>query len=237
LLKVFYETFANKKKQPALILKTSGAGFSILDKEDTLRKMNMIKSEFPNDMKLPNVYLLHGEMSDVEMNHLYNHPKVKVMVSFTHGEGYGRPLQEATMVGLPVVVSNWSGHLDFLDGEQSLLLPGKIDTVPKSMVWKDIIISESNWFTVDESTAYNVMNHVFKNYHECKSRAKSLMAVNRNKFTHNKMTKVLKNVVDNCIQDKPSVVGLQLPKLKKSTKNKTDIPKIKLPKLRKLESV
>ena len=37
------------------------------------------------------------------------------MVSFTHGEGFGRPLLEASAVGLPVIASNWSGQVDFLD--------------------------------------------------------------------------------------------------------------------------
>ena len=30
------------------------------------------------------------------MNHLYNHSKVKAHISFTKGEGYGRPLTEAS---------------------------------------------------------------------------------------------------------------------------------------------
>ena len=56
------------------------------------------------------MYILHGEFTDSEMNSLYNHPKIKCMVSTTHGEGYGRPLQEATMTGLPVLASEveWS---------------------------------------------------------------------------------------------------------------------------------
>ena len=88
-IKVFYEAFANKKKQPVLILKTSGATFSIIDREDTLQKIQSVKSQFPSDWKLPEIYLLHGDLSDKEMNYLYNHPKVKILVSFTHGEGFG----------------------------------------------------------------------------------------------------------------------------------------------------
>ena len=64
LVKVFYESFANKKEQPALILKTNAATFSILDREDCLNKIKNIKSMFPKDWNLPNVYLLHGSLSD-----------------------------------------------------------------------------------------------------------------------------------------------------------------------------
>ena len=98
LLKSFYEAFANQKKQPALILKTNGAGHSIMDKETILAKIEEVKKLFPKFVQLPKVYLLHGHLSNKEVNELYNHPKVKAMVSMTHGEGFGRPLLEATMV-------------------------------------------------------------------------------------------------------------------------------------------
>jgi len=136
MIKIFHESFANKKEQPALILKTNQATFSIMDREECLRKIKEIKSNFPSDWKLPNVYLLHGSLSSEEMNKLYNHPKVKTFVSLTHGEGFGRPMLEATMVGLPVICSGWSGQLDFLSQSDSLLLGGELKPVPKSQHWK-----------------------------------------------------------------------------------------------------
>tara|TARA_R100001369_G_scaffold14522_1_gene29123 strand:- start:490 stop:1839 length:1350 start_codon:yes stop_codon:yes gene_type:complete len=236
MIKVFYESFANKKKQPALILKTNGATYSIMDREECLRKINKIKTKFPSDWKLPNVYLLHGSLSDEEMNKLYNHSKVKSFVSLTHGEGFGRPLLEATMVGLPVIASAWSGQMDFLSDKDSLLLGGELVQVPKSIVWKDIIISESQWFNVNETQAYKAMNHSFKNYDEVKERALNLMKVNREKFTLDKMTKKLDEVVSPILDKIPEQVKLQLPKLKKVGDNKTTPPKVKLPKLKKLSN-
>ena len=103
----------------------------ILDKIDSLRKT--VKG------KLPNVYLLHGEISDKQMNYLYNHPKVKSMVSFTKGEGYGRPLLEFSTTGKPVIATGWSGHTDFLDGEYSVLLRGRLDKVHNDSVPKDYL--------------------------------------------------------------------------------------------------
>tara|TARA_Y100001963_G_scaffold45257_1_gene63808 strand:+ start:603 stop:1973 length:1371 start_codon:yes stop_codon:yes gene_type:complete len=233
-IKLFYETFANKKKQPALIMKTSGATFSILDKEEILNKIRNIKSQFPSGWKLPNVYVLHGEMSGEELNYLYNHPKVKAMVSLTHGEGYGRPLQEATMVGLPVIAPGWSGQVDFLDEKKSLLLNGKIEQVPKSQVWKDIIIEQGQWFNIDEKQAVRAFLYIFENEYEVKNKAKSLMDINRDKFTHSKMTELLNKIVDNYTKDVPTQVGLQLPKLKRV--NDEGTPKIKLPKLKRVTS-
>tara|TARA_B100001094_G_scaffold326639_1_gene383178 strand:+ start:102 stop:1445 length:1344 start_codon:yes stop_codon:yes gene_type:complete len=232
LVKVFYESFANKKQQPALILKSCGGTFSILDREDCLSKINNIKSKFPSDWKLPNVYLLHGSLSDEEMNKLYNHPKVKTFVSFTHGEGYGRPMQEATMVGLPVIASGWSGQVDFLSEKDSMLLGGELKQVPKSQVWKDIIIPESQWFNVNEQQAYKAMNYSFENYDEVKEKALNLMKTNRDKFTLDKMTEKLDKIITPFIDKVPTQVGLSLPKLKKV--GSSEPPKMKLPKLKKV---
>ena len=236
MIKLFYEAFANKKQQPALVLKTNGATFSIMDREECLRKINEIKDKFPSDWKLPNVYLLHGSLSTEEMNKLYNHPKIKCMVSLTHGEGFGRPLLEASMVGLPIIASGWSGHLDFLSKTDSMLLGGELKQVPKSVVWKDIIIPESQWFNVNETQTYKALNYAFKNYDEIKSKALNLMKINRDKFTLNKMIKKLDNIVLPFVDKIPTKVGLQLPKLKKVESSKLETPKIKLPKLKKLTS-
>ena len=233
-IKLFYETFANQKKQPALIMKTNGATYSIMDRESILTRMNSIKSQFPSDWKLPNVYLLHGDMDERELNYLYNHPKVKAMVSLTHGEGYGRPLQEATMVGLPVIASNWSGQVDFLNAERSILLGGDMINVPKSVVWKDIIIEQSQWFIVNEVQVKKALTYVFENEYEVKNKARNLMDINRNKLTKGNMKNLLNNIVDEYIKNLPTQVNLNLPKLKKVDKNKTDTSKMKLPKLKKV---
>ena len=232
LVKVFYESFANKKEQPALILKTNAATFSILDREECLKKIRQIKNGFPSDWNLPNIYLLHGSLSTNEMNKLYNHPKVKAMISLTHGEGFGRPLLEASMVGLPVITSGWSGQLDFLSQTDSMLLGGELVAVPKSQHWKDIIIPESQWFNVNEQQAYKAMNYCFENYDDVKQKAINLMKINMDKFTLNKMTEKLDKIVTPFIDKVPTQVGLKLPKLKKVGASQT--PKIKLPKLKKV---
>ena len=232
MIKIFYESFANKKEQPALLLKTNGATYSILDREECLRKINEIKSRFPKDWNLPNVYLLHGSLSEEEMNKLYNHPKVKSFMSLTHGEGFGRPLLEATMTGLPVIASAWSGHVDFLSQNDSMLLGGELVQVPQSMVWKDIIIPESQWFNVNEQQTYKAMNYCFTNYNEVKEKALNLMKINRDKFTLNKMTEKLDKIITPFMDKVPQQVGLNLPKLKKV--GSSEPPKIKLPKLKKL---
>jgi len=103
----FLTAFNYKKGEVALVLKTSGAGFSLLDKVDILHKISEIKKMVPDIEKHPNIYLIHGDLTDNEMNELYNIPKIKAMVSCTHGEGYGRPLAEFSAATLkPVLATN-----------------------------------------------------------------------------------------------------------------------------------
>ena len=232
MIKVFYESFANKKKQPALIIKTNGAGFSVLDLVDTKQKIKTIKSAFPSNYNLPQIYLLHGDLTREEMNDLYNHSKIKSMVSFTHGEGFGRPLLEFSMTGKPIIASGWSGQLDFLDNEASILLPGEMKQVPKSQVWKGIIVENSKWFNVDEDKAYDAYNYVFNNYFDVKLKSKKMLEINKKKFSLDNMSKKLNDIISKFIENIPIQQELKLPKLKKIEKTSTE--KIKLPKLKRV---
>ena len=87
--------------------------------------------------------MLHGDLRDEEMNGLYNHPKVKAHVTFTHGEGFGRPLLEASLSEKPVIAPNWSGHVDFLNND-AILLPGSLNDVKKESLMKGMHVKEHN---------------------------------------------------------------------------------------------
>lgn len=223
LVKLFYETFKNKEKTPALVLKTSTATFSVLDREEMLKKINEIKNSIQNYTSLPNVYLLHGQLSDEEMNSLYNHEKIKTMISFTKGEGFGRPLLEATMTGKLVVASGWSGHVDFLNKDLSILIGGKLNPVDPSSV-NDWIIKEAQWFTVDYNMASGILNEVFTNQSKFAPRAKKQMYENRNKFSLSDMQRELGFILRKYVPEFPEEVQLKLP-----------IKKISLPKPKKVE--
>ena len=218
MIKTFLETFKNKKQRPGLILKTSSATSSVMDREEMLSKIRAIQSQVTGD--LPNVYLLHGELLDEEMNELYNHPKVKAFVSFTKGEGYGRPLLEASISAKPVIASGYSGHVDFLNPEMSILLPGEIKQIHPSAVMNDMLIAESGWFTIDYSAAAKALEEVYKNYKKWSEGAKRQAYRSRTEFSLDKMGEKLLSIIDNKV---PVKVEFKLPQLKK----------ISLPKLKK----
>ena len=162
LVKAFYETFKNKMNKPALILKTSQVSSSYHDREDILKKINLIKKSV-NSKNLPNIYLLHGDFSDEEMNELYNHPKVKAMVSLTKGEGYGRPLLEFTLSKKPLITSGWSGQLDFLDPKLTNLIGGQLTNVHPSTK-NQFLLPESQWFSPDHGEIGFYLRDIFENY-------------------------------------------------------------------------
>tara|TARA_R100000234_G_scaffold118827_1_gene100171 strand:+ start:10368 stop:11699 length:1332 start_codon:yes stop_codon:yes gene_type:complete len=230
MLKVFLETFKNMKNSPGLIMKTSGAGFSVLDREQMLAKIKSIKSMIKGD--LPNVYLLHGDFTDNEMNELYNHPKVKAHVNLTHGEGFGRPLLEASISQKPVIAPNWSGHVDFLNKDQAILLNGDLTSVEKGSVPDEFLVDGSQWFTVNYQEASAYMSDVYKNYRKYSLNAKKLGTINKSKFSLNAMTRQLDKILNQYVPEFPKEVKLNLPKLKKVGGD--NLPKIKLPKLKKV---
>ena len=230
LVKVFLETFKNMKRKPGLIMKTGGAGFSVLDREDILNKINSIKESVKGN--LPNIYFLHGDFTDEEMNELYNHPKVKVHISLTHGEGFGRPLLEATISGKPVIAPNWSGHLDFLPKNLAILLGGSLQDVEPGSIPDNMRIEGSQWFTVNYQETSVVMKELYKNYRKYSLNAKKLAIGNRSKFSLDAMTKKLGKILDKYVPEFPKEVKLDLPKLKKV--GSTETQKIKLPKLNKV---
>jgi len=210
LIKIFLETFKNKKSRPGLILKVSAGNYSIMDRDSILFKIRQIEESIEGD--LPSIYLLHGELSDKEMNELYNHPKIKANISFTKGEGYGRPLLEASVTGKPVIAPNYSGHIDFLDAEMSTLLPGQVTQIHPSAVVQDMLIPESGWFTIDYKKAADTFEDVYKNYKKYVDGAKRQAYRSRTIFSLEEMSKLLITILD---EKAPKPVQLKLPTLKK----------------------
>jgi glycosyltransferase involved in cell wall biosynthesis len=219
LIKVFLETFKQIKsdKPPALILKTSGGSFSYLDRAEILKKIELIRSTIrpDEDRPLANIYVLHGELTDDEMNSLYNHPKVKAHVSLTKGEGFGRPLLEASISGKPVIASGWSGQLDFLNVEDAMLIGGELKPIHPSAVWDNILIKESSWFYPDTQQAANGIAAVFLEYETYRKKAAKLGKDNFKKFSYAAIQKRTWELLDTYVPQFPVRVPLALPKLKK----------------------
>ena len=212
LVKAFYEIFKDKSKKPALILKISGAGSSYMDRFEMQKRIHSIMNSVPVK-NLPKVYILHGEFSDQEMNELYNHPKVKAMISLTKGEGFGRPLLEFSLTNKPVITTGWSGHTDFLKPEFSALMGGTLTNVHPSAA-NDFLLKEAQWFSVDHNHVGHFITDVFGNYKDWKVKGKRQGYFSRTNFSFEKMEEQLNNIFSTNIPELPKKVELKIPNLK-----------------------
>ena len=211
LVKAFLETFKNKPNPPALILKTSIGVCSYSSREEILNKILKIKRTV-NSNKLPNIYLLNGELSDSEINELYNHPKVKSMISLTKGEGFGRPLLEFGLTGKPIIASGWSGHTDFLHPEYSILLPGELENVHESVA-NDWLIKESKWFKPSDIHVGRALKDVFKDYKKFSKLSVKQKYHIKNNFSYDNMKSLINDILDKNIPEFPKQVELNLSKI------------------------
>ena len=210
MIKSFLETFKNKKLKPALILKTSQVTNSILDREEVLKKIDAIKQTVKGD--LPNVYLLHGDLEDKDINQLYNHPKVKAMVSLTKGEGFGRPLLEFSLSKKPIIASNWSGHLDFLHPDYNVLVGGTLTNVHESASAKNMLLQEAQWFTPNDSEVADAFRNVYEQYKKYTELSKRQAHYAKTTFSFDNMADLLDSILESKV---PKQVELKLPKLKR----------------------
>ena len=211
LVKSFYETFKNKMNPPALILKSSVGVASYISREQILNRIKKIRKSV-NSNKLPNIYLLSGEFDDYEMNELYNHPKVKAMVSLTKGEGFGRPLLEFSLTGKPIIVSGWSGHTDFLHSNNVTLIPGELEKVHKSAA-NNWLIEDAEWFKPSTPHVGQAFVDVFKKYSTYSKKSSKQKTYAKNNFSWDKMKELIDSILTNNIPEFPKQVELNLPKL------------------------
>lgn len=217
LVKSFYETFKGpNKSKPALILKASQGVASYMSREAILDKINGIKKTV-NSKSLPNIYLITGEFTDSEMNELYNHPKVKAMISLTKGEGYGRPLLEFSLTGKPVIASGWSGHLDFLKPNMSTLLNGTLENVHPSAA-NNWLIPEAQWFKVDEASVGRHLKDCYKKYKQYGLKSKQQKNYSKSQFSFEQMKLKLKGILEGYVPEFPKQIDLKLPGM--------DLPKL-----------
>jgi glycosyltransferase involved in cell wall biosynthesis len=216
LIKCFCEAFKESEDRPGLVLKTSSATFSIKQRELFRKKIEEITSKYDNP---PSVYLLFGQLTDEEMNEMYNHPKIKAMVTLTKGEGFGRPLLEFTMSGKPVIASNWSGHKDFLPMDKAIMVGGKLTQVDSSAA-DDFILKDSKWFTANYNEVVEVLRIVKNDYDKFLDKSEELRLDNMTNFSLESTTQKMKEIMDSISVTtiKPTKTKLVLPELTKIEK-------------------
>ena len=222
-IKAFYELFKNRKHTPSLILKTCIVNGSIIDKSEVLRRIKIIKDSIQDAKTLPNIYLLHGSFSDPEMNELYNHPKVKAMVSLTKGEGFGRPLLEFSATNKPIIATNWSGHIDFLNNKFTSLIGGELAQVHSSAAVKNMILSESQWFKPKLEDIGYTFNNMWEDYNTWVKKSKKQGEYSRNNFSFSEMKDQIERIFKDHLTKLPKKMELNIGDIKMPKKPKSKL--------------
>lgn len=188
-----------------LIVKTFIKGGSVMDRHHLEKEFERFLKKY-EDRKCK-VYFMHGDLSDEEMHSLYLHESVNALVSLTHGEGFGLPLFEAAYSGLPVIATDWSGHLDFLykptkdKKGKTKNKPhfGKVDydlqAIPQHAVWDGVIQADSMWAYPQQGSYKMKLREVYRDYDRFKSQAKKLQKWINENFEETKQYEKFNNVI------------------------------------------
>tara|TARA_Y100000593_G_scaffold11444_1_gene20521 strand:- start:60712 stop:62817 length:2106 start_codon:yes stop_codon:yes gene_type:complete len=199
----FVEEFIDR--DVGLVIKTNAANDSIMDRDHCEKRLQELLSEYEN--RQCKVYMIHGTMKEDELAGLYNHPKIKALISLTHGEGYGLPIFEAAYYGLPVITAGWSGHVDFLSAPvkeknkkvKVKPLYAKVDfdvkRIQKEARWEGVIEKRSEWCYPREGSAKMRMREVYKSHGRFKSNARKLQSWILENFTEEQKYEQFANAV------------------------------------------
>ena len=186
-LKAFISAYKDDK-EVGLILKTNSGRNTKIDKYKTI---NIIKSII-NDVgkkEFPRIHFLHGNLTESELYELYTNEKVNYFISASRGEGFGLPLIESARLGLPVIATNWSGHLDFLKLGNFIRLNYDLVEIDDSRVDNKIFIKGTKWAEVPQGHLRLVLKKAFLDYGKKKKNAKELAVKIKENFNFDKIKK------------------------------------------------
>ena len=115
---------------------------------------------------------------------------VDCMLSPSRGEGWGRPQQEAMLMGLPVIATGWGGSMEFMSPETNYLIDYKLEPVRgvESVYWD---YTECRWALPDVEHFGALMRHVFTHRDEARETGQRARQYILDNFSRSKVTEQL----------------------------------------------
>ena len=204
-------------QEVGLVLKVQRANNSTPDRYRTIDKVSGIVKEFdraqPDLNRKCKVYVLHGDLTESQMHSLYNNPKIKALVSLSHGEGFGLPIFEAAYNGLPVIAPGWSGHLDFLyasvqSGKKTKIkklfesVDYTLQPIQKDAVWNGVLQEDSMWCYPAEGSYKMKLRRMKNKYNSIKKNALVLKEQILNNFSEEVIYKKFADSIYSALKEK-----------------------------------
>lgn len=172
----------NWDQEVGLIIKTSQKNNSIMDREHVSNNLSKLLNAYKPEGAKCKVYLIHGDLSEIQMQSFYTHKQIKALINLSHGEGFGLPMFDAVCNGLPVIAPAWSGQCDFLcmpqkNGKKKVMFADvnyDIAPVQQQAVWEGVIQKDSMWCFPHEGHYKMRLRQVRKNWSKWEKKAKEL---------------------------------------------------------------
>jgi glycosyltransferase involved in cell wall biosynthesis len=205
---VWAKTF-EKHKNVGLIIKTHLNNFSSGNTSRLLGELNAVFKDIPIEVK-KRIHLINGRLDETEIKELYRHPKVSCLYNLAYAEGFCLPALEAASLGLPVIISSWSGHCDFMDlYEKRIRFNHKIDKVQKEWLecwggnFKDMFVEHSKWAHPDYEDVSKKLLKFYEQPSMPKEWAKELQKRIIEKFSKQKINNDYNQVLGKLLQNRP----------------------------------
>lgn len=147
-IKAFETAFGENNTQAILIIKTS-VGDKFKEMREKLK--NRIRTN-------PAIILIEEILPRESLDALINN--CDVFVSLHRSEGFGLTLAEAMSLGKPVIATAYSGNLDFMNFENSCLVPYQLISTEKNYVYTGDV--ETYWADPNVEYASKLMLKLFK---------------------------------------------------------------------------
>lgn len=163
------------------------------DKAITLEFINNVIKRFRKG-SFPRVHLIHGQMTNSEIAALYSLNSIVGYISATRGEGFGLPIIDAAAAGIPVVATNWSGHLDFLD-KKFLKVDYKLVKISDSRVDGRIFIQNASWADPQKQSFQENLHKLLSNQETYFRKSQELKKKVRRKFSKKSITQIYDKIL------------------------------------------